>query len=147
MLGGRFGYFLVFFSGRGEEGGVRGEREGGGSVFFFENPRRGGGSQERVGGARGPGGCLREFGEIWGGGGLNIFFRGRNARQECQSREKLLTNSQRHWSIRISLKTRQREFAFAATFGTNDLRNCRKSEANVAVQPLQRNFPKLQFRL
>ena len=37
--------------------GVRGDREGGGSVFI-ENPRRGGVSQEEVGGARGLGGCL-----------------------------------------------------------------------------------------
>ena len=32
-------------------------------------------------GGEGPGGCLRRTGEFWGGGGLNIFFRGRNVHQ------------------------------------------------------------------
>ena len=59
------------------EGGVRGDREGGGR-FFIENPRRGGGPA--TGGGRGPGGCLQ--GIAGGGGGLNIFFQGRNARQD-----------------------------------------------------------------
>ena len=67
MLGGRFGYFL-FFSARGGEGGVRGDREAGGR--FFENPRGGGVYQEGVGGGRE--GVCREC----GGGGLNILFSG-----------------------------------------------------------------------
>ena len=33
LLGGRFGYFLIF-SARGGEGGVRGARKGAGSVFY-----------------------------------------------------------------------------------------------------------------
>ena len=43
-------------------------------------PRRGGGGFSRTGGAEGPGGCLQRN---WGisGGGLNIFFRGRNVHQ------------------------------------------------------------------
>ena len=72
-LGGRFGYFL-FFSARG---GGRGSPRppGGGVVDFFLKIPGGGGS--RGGGAEGPGGCLRRIGDL-GGGGLNIFFRGRN---------------------------------------------------------------------
>ena len=76
-LGGRFGYFLFFSApGRGRESGATGR---GGGRFLIENPRRGGGLQERVGRGEGAGeGVCREF----GGGGLNIFFRGRNAHQE-----------------------------------------------------------------
>ena len=61
-------FFIWFCSGRGRESARR--REGGGVDFFVEKPRRGGG-------AEGPGVCLRRIGEF-GGGGLNIFFRGRN---------------------------------------------------------------------
>ena len=67
-LGGCFGFF---FSAGGGEGEVRGAGRGGGAYF---NPRRGG-SPER--GAEGPGGSLRQIGEL-GGGGLNIFCRGQN---------------------------------------------------------------------
>ena len=62
---------IFFFLLRGGEGGVRGDREGGGR-FFIENPRRGG-LQEGVGGARGLGGCVQGIWRNWGGG-LNIFF-------------------------------------------------------------------------
>ena len=83
-LGGRFGYFLFFRLGGGEgESGATG-REGG--RFCIENPRRGGFSQEGVGGGEGAGRVSAgNLGELGGGGGLNIFFRGRNARQ-LQSR-------------------------------------------------------------
>ena len=63
LLGGRFGHFLFFCSGRGR--GCPGRRGGG---FLVENPR-GGGSRRGGGGVRGPGGCLREF---FRGGGLNM---------------------------------------------------------------------------
>ena len=72
MLGGRSEYFQFFCSGEGE-GAVRGDREGGAALI--ENPRRGGGF---LPGEGGPGGCLQGA----CGGELNIFFRGRNARQE-----------------------------------------------------------------
>ena len=68
---------FYFFSLLGEgEGGVRGARRGG--SFFIENARRGEGFP---GGAEGPAGCLRRIWEFRGGGGLNIFFRGRNVHQ------------------------------------------------------------------
>ena len=69
-----FYFFLI----RGGEGGVQGHREGRGGRFFIENPRRGGLVGEGGRGGEGREGVCREFGE---GGGLNIFFRGRNARQ------------------------------------------------------------------
>ena len=66
-----FNFFLL--------GGGEGESEapgGGGAFFLIENPTRGGGFP----GGKGPRG--REgIGEFWGGGGLNIFFRGRNVHQ------------------------------------------------------------------
>ena len=70
--------FNFFCSGEGK--GVRGPRKGVGGVgFLLKMPGGGGVSQQRGGGgAEGPGGCLRG---IWGGG-VNIFFRGRNAHQE-----------------------------------------------------------------
>ena len=47
----------------------------------MEKPRGGGFS--RTGGAEAPGGCLQRIGEFFGGGGgLNIFFRGRNVHQD-----------------------------------------------------------------
>ena len=78
LLGGRFGYFLFFLLGE-EEGGVRGRWEGG-CRFFIENPRRRGGFSRR-GRGRGAGSVLAcgELGIF--GGGLNIFFRGRNVHQ------------------------------------------------------------------
>ena len=58
--------------------GVWGARRGGGSVGFLLKIQGGGGFGERGGGwAEGLWGCLRG---IWAGG-LNIFFRGRNAHQ------------------------------------------------------------------
>ena len=66
FIGGRFGYFLFFCSGRKGGAGRWGGR------FLIANPR-GGGSPEG-GGAEGPAGCLWRIGE-WGGG-LNIFFFG-----------------------------------------------------------------------
>ena len=43
--------FLIFVRLRGGEGGVRGDREGGGSAFLIENPRGGGvGGSSRGGG-------------------------------------------------------------------------------------------------
>ena len=79
QLGWTFRIFFIFFLLRGGKGGVRGDREGGGGRFFIENPRRGGSPTRGVGGGRED--VCREFGEL-GGGGLNIFFRGRNARQD-----------------------------------------------------------------
>ena len=69
-LGGRFGYFLFFLLREGKIG------SGGGFVFLLKSQQEGGGA----GGAEGPGGCLRRIGEF-GGGGVNIFFRGRNVHQ------------------------------------------------------------------
>ena len=70
---------FYLFSARGRARGIRGDRERG-CRFSIENPR-GGISEEKGGGggeaAKGPGGCLQG---IWGGG-LNIFFRGRNSHQ------------------------------------------------------------------
>ena len=72
--------FLIFFIfvrlGEGE-GGVRGRRGGGVVDFLLKIPEGGGVSP---GGAEGPGGCLRQIGDFWGGV-LNIFFRGRNVHQ------------------------------------------------------------------
>ena len=70
----------IFFLVGGGEGGVRGDREGGGR-FFLLKAQKGGVSHEGGGGRGGREGVRREFG--WGGG-LNIFFRGRNARQGDQ---------------------------------------------------------------
>ena len=81
------GYFYFVLVGEGEGGVRHARREGGGSFFFLESPRTGwcsvvfgvpGGGE-----AEGLGGCLRRIGEFFGGGGggLNIFLRGRNV---CQ---------------------------------------------------------------
>ena len=84
-LGRRFGYFLFFFcSGRG-----KGESEAAGwGRFFTEDPRGGGGCS--LGGAGGPGGCLRRIGDLGGGvfawGGAKYFFSG----SKCPPREELL---------------------------------------------------------
>ena len=76
-LGGRFGYFLFFFSARG--GGRGSPRPPGGGVaeFLLKIPEGGGVSRRR---GRGAGRCLQRIGDFWGGG-LNIFFRGRNVHQ------------------------------------------------------------------
>ena len=62
-LGGRLGYFLYFLLGRGE-GGVRGDREGGGQCFYWKPQEGGGGLPRGERGGEGPGGCLQR---IWGG--------------------------------------------------------------------------------
>ena len=69
---------FYFFLLGGGEGGVRGNWEGGRSVFLPKIPGGGGGSPGQGGGGRGAG---RVSAENLGGGGLNIFFRGRNAHQ------------------------------------------------------------------
>ena len=85
-LGGRFGYFYFFRLGEAE-GGARGAGKGWGGVrFFIENPT--GGGPPGWEGPRGWEGVSSEFG-IWGGG-LNIFFRGRNVHQESSSKGELL---------------------------------------------------------
>ena len=66
-----FNFFLL----GGGEGGVRGTRKGRGVGFFLKIPGGGGGLAAEGGGVEGPGGCLCG---MWGGG-LNIFFRGRNS--------------------------------------------------------------------
>ena len=75
---------IFFFLPWGEEGGEgRGARRwGGGFGFLLKIPVGGGvGLPERGKGGRGGRECVCR--ELWGGGGgLNIFFRGRNARQE-----------------------------------------------------------------
>ena len=68
--------FYFFLLGEGE-GGVRGAGRGGGVGFLLRVP---GGGAFQGEGAKGPGGCLRRIGEL-GGGGLNIFFGGRNVLQ------------------------------------------------------------------
>ena len=76
LTGGRFGYFLFFLLGGGE-GGSRRQKRGGRGRVFIEN-QEGGGSprREEEGGGR-------RAGRVSAGnlGGLNIFFRGRNAYQ------------------------------------------------------------------
>ena len=73
--------FRIFFifSARGGGWGSPRRREGWGIGFFIENPRREGGFF-RTGGAGRV--SAANWGEFWGGG-LNIFFRGRNVHQEC----------------------------------------------------------------
>ena len=96
LLGGRFGYFLFFLLGGGE-GRVRGAGKGGGR-FFIEYPRRGGVSWAGgAGGSRGQEGVCGEF----GGGGLNIFFRGRNRHQVLDARQ--ITNCG-NGGIRVTLQ-------------------------------------------
>ena len=75
-LGGGFGYFLFFLLGGGE-GGVRGA--GGGRGVIFCGKSQGGGVLPGGWGrgSEGPEGVCGEG----GGGGLNIFFRGRNSHQ------------------------------------------------------------------
>ena len=71
--------FYFFCSGE-----AKGEPEGpggGGGRFFMENPRRGGGGFPPAGGGRGGEGREGVSGEF-GGGALNIFFRGRKSHQD-----------------------------------------------------------------
>ena len=81
LLGGRFGYFF-FFSVPGRGRGSP-ERQGGRGVgFLLKAPGGGEVSQEGVGGGEAAGRVSAgNLGE-WGGGGKNIFFRGRSARQD-----------------------------------------------------------------
>ena len=81
------GYFLKIaskdslgFSARGREGGLQ-RQKGGEGVGFIENPRRVGVCQER--GEGGPSGWEGVCGEL-GGGGLSLFFRGRNSHSKTQ---------------------------------------------------------------
>ena len=68
--------FYFFLLGEGE-GGVRRDREGGGVGFLLKIPGGGGLPRGGEGAGRESAGNSGEL----GGGGLNIFFRGRNARQ------------------------------------------------------------------
>ena len=70
---------IYFFSVREGGGGVRGAGGVGGSVWYFKSRERG---VFREG--EGLGGHLRRIGQLFGGegGGLNIFFRGRNVQQD-----------------------------------------------------------------
>ena len=69
---------IFYFFGLGEsERGVRGAGRGGGSVFLMK--MSGGGGVLHDG--RGREGVCGELGGFGGGGGLNIFFRGRNVHQ------------------------------------------------------------------
>ena len=68
---------FYFFLLGGGEGGVRGAGRGGGGDFLLKIP---GGGVSRAGGGRGARGRESVCGEL-GGGGLNIFFRGRNSHQ------------------------------------------------------------------
>ena len=68
----------IFFFCSGEGKGESEAPGGGGGRFFIENPRRGEGSPGGAGG-RGAG---RVSARNLGGGGPNIFFRGRNSHQE-----------------------------------------------------------------
>ena len=73
-------FFIFFLLGEGE-GGVWGARRGGGGGLVFYWKSQGGGFEE----GEGPGARLRRIGDfsgvVGGGGGLNIFFRGRNVHQ------------------------------------------------------------------
>ena len=71
-----FYFFSVRGGGRGSP--RRREGRGGGSFFYIENP--GGGGSPGGEGPRGWEGVCSEFGNL-GGGGVNIFFRGRNVHQ------------------------------------------------------------------
>ena len=70
ILGGHFGYFLIFLLGEWE---FEAAWEGGGRILI-EN-HRGGGLHEGER-AEGPGGCLRRIGDFGGGGGSKYFFSG-----------------------------------------------------------------------
>ena len=81
-------FYFFFLLGEGE-GGVRGAREGGGVGFLLKIPRGGGGFP----GGEGAGRVSAVHWGIFagGGGGLNIFFRGRNVHQ-VTGRTKLFSN-------------------------------------------------------
>ena len=73
-----FRIFFIFFRLGGGEGGICGDREGGGLEFCWSSYEGGGVSGE---GRGGEGAGRVSAGEFWGGG-LNIFFRGRNSHQD-----------------------------------------------------------------
>ena len=70
-------YFFFFARGGGRESTRR--QEGGGSIFKLKIPGGGGGGFQE--GPRGWEVVCGELGNL-GGGGLNIFFRGRNVHQD-----------------------------------------------------------------
>ena len=74
-----FNFFLLRGGGRGSPA------KGGGGADFLLNPRRGVSRRER---GRGGGRVSGRIGEFGGGGGLNIFFRGRNVHQVLVSLRK-----------------------------------------------------------
>ena len=80
LLGGRFGYLLFFLLGDGV-GGVRSAGREGGGRFLMKVPGEGGGFSREGEGPRGREGVCGELGNSFGGG-LNIFFRGRNVHQD-----------------------------------------------------------------
>ena len=90
---------IFFLLGGGKGRGVRGARRGG--WFFIENPRGGVSRRRGGGGERGREGVCSKL--AGGGGGLNIFFQGRNSFQEdytLKSRGNLICNPV--WSNGIS---------------------------------------------
>ena len=98
-----FQIFFIFFAwGRGSRGA-----RGGGLAFFTENPRRGGVS--RRGRGRGAGRVSASNWGIWGGG-LNIFFRGRNVHQEKAPR-----NPQKKFTQKSMTKSTLSEWKFLTT--------------------------------
>ena len=68
--------FLLFLLG-GWGSGSPGRQGGGAGSVFIENPRKGKALPDRAGWE----GVGRVSAENWGGGGLNILFRGRNSHQ------------------------------------------------------------------
>ena len=87
-------YFFLFGEG---EGGVRGRRGGEGGRFLLKIP--GGGVSRR--GAEWPGGCLRQLGIFGGGGGLNIFFRGRIVHQAWYFLKSIAGTNWRRTAVQI----------------------------------------------
>ena len=83
--------------------GVRGaRREGGGGGFFIESPKRGVLPGEGGGGPRGREGVCGDF---LGGGGLNIFFRGRNSHQVLLSCNHLIGSASSNDLILVCYET------------------------------------------
>ena len=105
LLGGRFGYFL-FFAARGRGKGepeAPGASGGGRDRFFIENHRTGGGGAPAQDGPMGREGVGGELGNF-GGGGLNIFFRGRNVHQVLGVSQERKISPKRKLLGRISRK-------------------------------------------
>ena len=89
--------FFFFFLPGGGEGEVRGAGRGG----VIENPRRGGGGVSREEGREAGRVSAANWRFFFGGGGLNIFFRGRNVHQE--SYQGILWEGLKHISFDASL--------------------------------------------